>query len=265
MTNNKATVTAINAFKDNYIWAIGHSASNQVVFVDPGDAEVCLAYLSENALQLVAILLTHHHADHTGGVAQLLAHVEQQGQVVTVYGPENDGIRQLSHTMREGDQVTLEFAETTLQVIDVPGHTKGHIAFYNDDWLFCGDTLFSCGCGRLFEGSPEQMHQSLQKLAALNDQTQVYCAHEYTQANLSFAVVVEPDNKKLLEYQQQVDEKRRDNIATIPSTIGLEKQVNPFLRGDSLSIRQQLTSMRGINANNALATFTALRQWKDQF
>lgn len=253
-------VLAVPAFNDNYLWLIhdGHSAA----VVDPGDAAPILAVLAQLDLKLVAILLTHHHADHVGGVTQLLQHF-----AVPVYGPENEVITGVSQFLSEGDDVIVPELELEFSVLEVPGHTLGHIAYVapKRGWLFCGDTLFGGGCGRLFEGTPAQMRASLAKLAALPDPTQVYCAHEYTLANLRFALEVEPENSALALRFEREQARRAQGLSTVPSTIGLEKATNPFLRDQSQAIVRRLIASGRLQANTPAATFAALREWKNTF
>ncbi|OWW22771.1 hydroxyacylglutathione hydrolase, partial [Noviherbaspirillum denitrificans] len=230
--------------------------------VDPGDAAPILAALAEHGLALAAILLTHHHADHVGGVPALLERYR-----VPVFGPRSDGIAQVSQALGEGDIARVPGLSLDLRIIDVPGHTRGHIAYYSaeNNWLFCGDTLFAGGCGRLFEGTPEQMANSLDKLATLPEQTQVFCAHEYTLANLRFANEVEPDNMQLTTRIRSEQSKRDQGIPTVPSTIGLEKATNPFLRFREPHIADRLMSRGIISTREPIAVFTALREWKNSY
>jgi hydroxyacylglutathione hydrolase len=253
-------VLAVPAFNDNYLWLI-HDGSHAAV-VDPGDAAPILSALAANRLSLVAILLTHHHADHIGGVPELLRHFK-----VPVFGPRNDGIKGITDPLDEGDILSIPRPALQLSVIEVPGHTSGHIAYFAPEWqwLFCGDTLFAGGCGRLFEGTPQQMVNSLAKLAALPDDTQVYCAHEYTLANLRFAHEVEPGNAALTARIKTEQAKRDRKEATVPSTIGLEKQTNPFLRYNEAAIVQRLQTEGRLPQYDPVAAFAALREWKNGF
>lgn len=253
-------VLAVPAFEDNYFWLI-HDQTHAVV-VDPGDATPILTALEARKLSLTAILLTHHHADHVGGVGELLKHFK-----VPVYGPRNEAIAGVTQTLAEGDAVTIAEPALRLAVLDVPGHTRGHIAYFAGDqgWLFCGDTLFAGGCGRLFEGTPEQMMASLSKLAALPDTTQVYCAHEYTLSNLRFAQAAEPGNAELDQRMRVERAKRERGETTVPSTIGLEKSTNPFLRYREPAIAKKLIEERLVSEPEPIAVFTALRQWKNSF
>ena len=261
------TITAIKAFNDNYIWVLQQQPHTQVYVVDPGDASVVIDYLEANQLTLVGILLTHHHNDHTGGVAELQAYSQDR---LTVYGPDNEKIEGITHPLHATAQprFTLEYISGELQVLDVPGHTAGHIAYVIADALFCGDTLFSGGCGRLFEGTPAQMLNSLQQLAQLPADTRVYCAHEYTLSNLKFALAVNPNTRELQDYNERAMQLRRQDKATVPSTIALERAINPFLRPSDTeivdNIKQHFSSLNHANLDE-LSGFTLLRQWKDNF
>lgn len=253
-------VTAIPAFADNYLWLI-HDGQHAAV-VDPGDAAPIEAALASLNLKLDAILLTHHHADHAGGVPALLAQRQ-----IPVYGPARERIAGITVPLSGGDRIDLPALGLTLAVLDVPGHTAGHIAYVAQDehWLFCGDTLFAGGCGRLFEGTPEQMSASLAQLAALPDDTKVYCAHEYTVSNMRFAVAAEPGNPDVaarLEHEQQ---RRARGEATVPSTIGVEKRTNPFLRCSEPGVLGSLQAEGRLSGNDPVAAFAALREWKNVY
>ena len=256
-------VLTLPAFKDNYLWLI-HDGSNAAI-VDPGEAAPVKAALAAHKLRLTAILLTHHHADHIGGVPSLL-----EDWNVPVFGPRNDGIEVVTHPLGQGDRVDVPGLDLALGVLDVPGHTLGHIAYVRRDagadWLFCGDTLFGAGCGRLFEGTPRQMVDSLAQLTALPDETLVYCAHEYTLSNLRFAQAVEPGNAAL-EARVRADEAKREaGQPTIPSTIALEKATNPFIRYGEARIVQSLVEAGRLAAGaTPVDTFAALREWKNTF
>jgi hydroxyacylglutathione hydrolase len=254
------SVLAVPAFNDNYLWLV-HDHINAIV-IDPGDASPILAALDAHKLSLVAILLTHHHADHIGGVPALL-----QGFKVPVFGPQLEKIATVTHPLHEGDHVTIPELQLNLSVLDVPGHTRGHIAYVAPEqrWLFCGDTLFAGGCGRLFEGSPAQMATSLAKLAELPDNTEVYCAHEYTLANLRFAQAVDPDNAILIDRIQVEQAKRNQGLPTVPSTIGLEKATNPFMRYMQPAILNRLKAANRLHGTEPVAAFAALREWKNTF
>ncbi|MGZ3238832.1 MAG: hydroxyacylglutathione hydrolase [Burkholderiaceae bacterium] len=254
------SVLAVPAFNDNYLWLV-HDHINAIV-IDPGDATPILATLDAHKLSLVAILLTHHHADHIGGVPDLLQRFK-----IPVYGPQLEKIATVTHPLTEGDTVTIPELQLRLSVLDVPGHTRGHIAYvaHQQGWLFCGDTLFAGGCGRLFEGSPAQMTSSLSKLAALPDSTEVYCAHEYTLANLRFAYAVDPDNTLLMNRIQAEQAKRNHGLPTVPSTIGLEKATNPFMRYMQPAILDRLKAAGRLHESEPVSAFAALREWKNTF
>jgi len=253
-------VLTVPAFQDNYLWVI-HDGVHAAV-VDPGDGTPILAALAEHHLTLAAILLTHHHADHVGGVPLLLQHFK-----VPVFGPRYDNIPQVTFPLSEGNTLTLPELNLQLSVLDVPGHTKGHIAYYAPDqeWLFCGDTLFAGGCGRLFEGTPTEMVASLSKLAALPDATQIFCAHEYTMANLRFANEIEPDNMSLKTRIGREQGKRDLGKPTVPSTIGIEKSTNPFLRFREPHIAERLIASGHLSSREPIAVFAALREWKNSY
>jgi hydroxyacylglutathione hydrolase len=253
-------VLTVPAFEDNYLWLI-HDGVHAAV-VDPGDATPILAALDAQKLSLVAILLTHHHADHVGGVPELLRRFK-----VPVFGPRTEAIEGITQPLSEGDTATVPELGLSLSVLDVPGHTRGHIAYVAPDqgWVFCGDTLFAGGCGRLFEGTPEQMVDSLTKLAALPDETQVYCAHEYTLANLRFAHEVEPGNAALAARIETEQSRRGRGQPTVPSTIGVEKATNPFLRYDRPAILDRLEQQGHISTREPIGAFAALRRWKNTF
>jgi hydroxyacylglutathione hydrolase len=251
---------ALPAFSDNYVWML-HDGQHAIV-VDPGDAAPVIAALDAQHLALAAILVTHHHADHVGGVDALRPRL--QGPV---YGPQRERIPQPFVALRDGDVVSelgLQF-----EVIDVPGHTSGHIAFFNASGagaplLFCGDTLFSGGCGRLFEGTPAQMHDSLSRLAALPGDTRVCCAHEYTLSNLKFAHAVEPRNRALADYTAWCEAQRASGQPTLPSSIARERDVNPFLRVHDTAVAESARA-HGADSSEPVAVLAALRQWKNDF
>ena len=254
------TVLTVPAFDDNYLWLI-HDGRHAAV-VDPGAAEPILAVLAAHGLSLVAILLTHHPADHIGGVPRLLQHAD-----VPVFGPAHENIGCVTHPLVEGAVVSVPELDLQLSVLDVPGHTRGHIAYVatDQDWLFCGDTLFAGGCGRLFEGTPQQMCASLAKLSALPGPTKVYCAHEYTLSNLRFAMAVEPGNAVLVERMAREQAKRARGEPTVPTTIALEQATNPFLRYRETAIVERLMAENRVDDKEPIAAFAALREWKNAF
>jgi hydroxyacylglutathione hydrolase len=253
-------VLPVTAFRDNYIWLITAGDSAKAAVVDPGDAVPVLTALDEHGLALCAILITHHHADHTGGIRQLLGHA-----AVPVYGPAGEAIPGRSHALEEGDNVVLNDLQLSFRVLAVPGHTAGHIAYYGHGCLFIGDTLFMAGCGRLFEGTAPQMHTSLQKLLALPETTRVYCAHEYTLSNLRFARAVEPDNAAIRARVDSSEALRRQELPTVPATLAEERQTNPFLRVDQAGVIAAAEKHAGHGLRGGAEVFAVLRDWKDNF
>lgn len=245
----------INAFSDNYIWVIEREGN--CILVDPGDCVPVIEWLNTHNKKLTAILLTHHHSDHCGGVPPLTKRYPN----TDVYAPATESISGVTHPVKDGDNI--EILGGNFRVIGTQGHTKGHISYYGDKKLFSGDALFSAGCGRLFEGSAKQMYLSLQKLKTLPDETLVYSAHEYTLANLKFAHHIEPNNQALLEYSRNIEQLRKQGQASLPSTIGLEKKINPFLRSDTPELLAAITEK--INSKDPIQIFATLRQWKDNF
>ncbi|TWG86712.1 hydroxyacylglutathione hydrolase [Cupriavidus gilardii J11] len=267
-------VEPIPAFQDNYIWAIhdGHAAA----IVDPGEAAPVEAFLARTGLALGAIVITHHHGDHQGGVADLLSRHASgpDGAPLPVVGPAGERIVHRTVAVREGDVITLAAPALQLRVIDVPGHTAGHVAYAGElagvgPVVFCGDTLFASGCGRLFEGSPAQMLASLDKLAALPANTRVYCAHEYTSSNVRFAGAVEPHNADVMAWAAEVARLRDAGKPTVPTTIGHERAVNPFLRSREPAVRDAVARHARMapaaRGQDDAAVFGALRAWKDGF
>lgn len=254
------SVLHVPAFQDNYIWLIRDEASGRAAIVDPGDAAPVVRALEQQGLRAAAILCTHHHGDHTGGNHELAARYG-----IPVYGPAGERIPSRTHGLRDGERLALDGIDLELEVLEVPGHTAGHIAYYGAGMLFCGDTLFSAGCGRLFEGTARQMYSSLARLAALPGQTAVYCAHEYTEANLRFAAAVEPDNPDLARRREEVEELRGQGAPSLPSTIAIERKTNPFLRAEVPAVRAaaQRYARRPLGSN--VDVFAAIRGWKDGF
>lgn len=255
-------VHPVPAFSDNYLWVI-HNGRDAAV-VDPGDARPVIDYLAVRGLSLAAILCTHHHADHVGGVEPLLDFLELRGQI-PVFGPAGERIPARTQALREGDQVVIPQLPLELKVLDVPGHTAGHIAYAGSDMLFCGDTLFACGCGRLFEGTAAQMTSSLAKLKSLPGHTRVYCAHEYTMANIRFAEAVEPGNADLELRKAFCGAKRHRNEPTLPSTISLELATNPFLRWDAPAVIAAASRRAGRALSRDEEIFAEIREWKNHF
>ncbi len=254
-------VTAVKAFSDNYIWLIHAPRDPQRVFVvDPGDAAPVEELLEARGLQLAGILATHHHADHVGGIPALLAR-----NTGPVYGPAHERIATTTQRLDEGDRVEHPDLGLAFDVWSVPGHTSGHIAYVGHGAVFCGDTLFSGGCGRLFEGTADQMHASLRKLKSLPPDTRVYCAHEYTLSNLRFARAVEPENEDVASYLDLCERQRRNDEATVPSIMRQELKINPFLRCQEKTVKQAAEHQAGRELPSEPEVFAVVRKWKDGF
>lgn len=253
-----AEAVALPAFEDNYIWILRNGEC--AAAVDPGDASPVLDYLRREHLRLVAILATHHHGDHVGGNEDLL-----RRHPAPVYGPPDTRIPTVDHPVAENARVLIPELELELEVLEVPGHTRSHIAFFGGGGLYCGDTLFACGCGRLFEGTPAQMHASLRRLAALPPQTRVYCAHEYTLANIRFARVVDPDNEALQARETAARALRAAGRPTLPSSIGEERATNPFLRCGEPAVIAAAERHAGTRLEDETGVFASLRDWKNGF
>ncbi|MEM1402304.1 MAG: hydroxyacylglutathione hydrolase [Pseudomonadota bacterium] len=256
-------VHTVPAFSDNYIW-LQENTDGSAQVVDPGDASVVDQALEERGLRLTAILLTHHHFDHVGGVEALK---DRHG--CRVYGPDNPGISAIDRVLREGDEIRV--GDFHFTIFEVPGHTLDHIAYFQSattdapPLLFCGDTLFAGGCGRIFEGDPPMMFSSLAKLTKLPVDTAVYCAHEYTLANLAFAMAADGDNPALQTRVAKAKTLRERDVPTVPSTIALELATNPFLRSTEDGLRAGLARAGREMGSDAVSTFAALRAWKDEF
>jgi hydroxyacylglutathione hydrolase len=261
-THNATQVTYVPAFDDNYIWFIHGlpemQAENRIIIVDPGDEEPVLEAIKAHNYQPQAIFITHHHGDHTGGIKELVNKYQ-----IPVYGPARESIPEITCPLSEPEPITIKSMGLEFKILDVPGHTKGHIAYYNEQQLFIGDTLFAGGCGRLFEGTAEQMHHSLSKLLKLSDDTLVYCAHEYTQANLNFARHVEPENPELRKRIDNTQQLREQLLPTVPSLLKLEKQTNPFLRFDINTVKSAAEKFSGHSLDNPAEVFKTVRYWKD--
>lgn len=252
-------VRPIQAFTDNYIWAIVDEAGHCCV-VDPGDAAPVQAWLEEQGYQLSAILVTHHHFDHTGGITALSG-----DRQVPVYGPDNPRIAGITQPLGDGARFELAPFGLALEVLAIPGHTLDHIAFVSELGLFCGDTLFACGCGRLFEGSPAQMHASLSRLAELPGELPVYCGHEYTLANMRFALTVDPDNMALQAARADAQRLRDQDQPSLPSRLDRECATNPFLRCHDPAVIAGVRAQTDLADEDPVSVFAALRRLKDEF
>jgi hydroxyacylglutathione hydrolase len=253
-------VIAVPAFSDNYIWLIYNPHSSSVVIVDPGDATPVISHLENLGLRPEAILITHHHDDHIGGINQLTAKYD-----ISVYGPKAERIAGITIPLNDGDKIKLDGLKAKFKILSVPGHTLGHIAYYGHNMLFIGDTLFMSGCGRLFEGTPKQMYHSLKKISNLPDHTEIYCAHEYTLANLRFARAVEPDNIMITNRLELCTQLRKKNLPTVPGTVGEEKNTNPFLRVHIPEIITAAEKFAGHDLHGDVEVFANIRSWKDNF
>lgn len=261
IAKSRLEICALPAFSDNYIWLVADHSNQACAVVDPGDAGPVQAWLAEHpGWVLSAVLITHHHSDHVGGVETLKSAFD-----IRVYGPANEPIPARDRPLKDGDLIRV--LGRTIKVIGVPGHTSGHLAYHlvDEDVLFSGDTLFSAGCGRLFEGTPGQMLTSLERLAALPEPTRVFCAHEYTLPNLRFALAVDPDNHQIAERLAEVCEMRIRGQCTLPTRISDERALNPFLRVREAKIVEAIQRHAGLSIASAEECFAALRKWKDQF
>ncbi|WP_018416457.1 hydroxyacylglutathione hydrolase [Teredinibacter turnerae] len=260
----RVNIFPVATLRDNYVWIIEHK--NEALVIDPGEAAPVIAALNERGLRVKAILLTHRHWDHVDGIPEL-----QKSFPSPIYGPKSTAMPQVTQTLAEGDYLEFWDAEVKFQIWHTPGHTEEHIAYLltnehpGSTAIFCGDTLFSAGCGRLLGGTAEQLHTSLERYKRLAAETILYCTHEYTQANLRFAQAVEPSNVFTREYADSVEELRLAEATTLPTTVGKELKINPFLRCDQPEVIKQVEALTGKTMTSRLQTFTVLRQWKDSF
>ncbi|GAB4296225.1 MAG: hydroxyacylglutathione hydrolase [Methylophaga sp.] len=254
------TVHTIKAFQDNYIWLIQAENSQKVLIVDPGDAIPVLEALEKMHLSPAAILITHHHADHTGGITAILNHY-----TVPVFAPANESVPAVTHPLQDTGELALSPDFPPFRILATPGHTAGHICYLTENKLFCGDTLFAGGCGRLLGGSAEQLFNSLQQLKQLPAETEVYCAHEYTEANLRFAETVDPGNKALQQRIINTRRTRKQGLPTVPSLMADELATNPFLRSHLPEIKKAAEQFAGRPLSDSQDVFTTLRHWKDVF
>ena len=251
-------IEAIKAFSDNYIWAL--TAKSLAAVVDPGDSRPVLSYLEKNDLSLEAIIITHHHPDHVGGIRKL----KKAFPNAKVYGPAKENIPMIDQPLKQDDEIDLGKLGS-YKVLDVPGHTAGHIAYFGESSLFIGDIVFACGCGRLFEGTAAQMVESFEKIRQLPLDTKIYCAHEYTLANIKFAKAADPENKDLLAREKKCIELRKKDIPTVPFTLEEELHTNPFFAYNKSSIQRTASRLTGIEKIDSVGTFAAIRSWKDSF
>lgn len=253
-------IDAIPAIKDNYIWFIQPQGSQQLLIVDPGDAEPVITAIEQDDLTPVAILITHGCHDHVDGIEALVKRYD-----IPVYGPKNEFIPYITHPLGACDDLVINPHFPTLRVLDIPGHTKGHIGFLTEDCLFCGDALFAAGCGRLHSGPADVLFHSLQQIAQLPLDTRVYCAHEYTQANLRFATEVEPNNKRIQQRLKDTELLRQRGLPSLPSLLALELETNPFLRCDNEQVKQAAEQWSAQQLETKQQVFAAIRKWKDGF
>jgi hydroxyacylglutathione hydrolase len=251
-------VLPIKALSDNYIWCLMNTANRCCVIVDPGEADPVLEMLRTHQLKLTGILITHHHWDHTQGIAKIVAEFN-----VPVYGPAREAVDGVTDHLQDGNQIRLDDLDLTLHVSHIPGHTLGHIAYHGHDLLFSGDTLFTGGCGRIFEGTVEQMYSSLTTLAALKQTTLIYCGHEYTAANLKFAQLVEPNNPDIQLRIQEVTKLRAQDLPTVPGPLSIEKLTNPFLRCNQQDVIKAAETYSGKTLATPEEVLGIIREWKN--
>lgn len=252
-------VQPIPILKDNYIWAIIDEKSRAALIVDPGEGKPVETYLETHSLTLRGIIITHHHWDHTNGILGILSKYD-----VPVFAPA-ENIVGTTQIVKEGDTIHIPHFPLVFKVLAIPGHTLGHVAYYSDHMLFCGDTLFASGCGRIFEGTPSMMYASLERLAALPEDTKIYCAHEYTLNNLRFATLVDPTNEALNQRLAKVEALREKQQPSLPCLLSEEKITNPFLRCDTEVLREAASEHAKTPLKDPVAVFAELRKWKDRF
>lgn len=260
MGNVDYHVKYVKAFKDNYIWLILNNESTRCIAIDPGESSGLINFLSDNNISLESVWITHHHSDHCGGIQTL-----KDTFNIKIYGPKNENIPGVDIKVGENDCLQPSFTKTTFRVMEIPGHTRGHIAYYSSRDLFCGDTLFSAGCGRLFEGTAEQLHFSLNKICQLPENTLIFCAHEYTLNNLLFSKTVDPNNAYISETIEAVKNLISEHKPSLPTTLAHEKRINPFLRCDVKDIILNVEKHFNFTLNNEVDVFRYLRLWKDSF
>lgn len=253
-------VMPIPAFEDNYIWLLQIAGRGTCAVVDPGDEDPVIERLESEGLELTAILITHKHGDHVGGVAGL----KSRWPDALVYGPAGEPIRQVERSLKEGDEIRLDDLGVSFRIMDIPGHTEGHIAYYGEGVLFCGDTLFAGGCGRVFSGTHDQLSDSLEGIAALPAETLIYCGHEYTLANLGFAQLVEPDSEAIRQRIAADQRSRAEGRPTVPSSIQAELETNPFMRTDQPGVIRAAEGWAGESLASRRTVFRAVRTWKDR-
>ncbi len=253
-------IIPLPALKDNYIWLLKNKASGHVAIIDPSEAEPVLDLLDKENLIPIAILITHHHWDHVGGIPAITAKYD-----IPVYTPKTETVAGSTNPVGEGDVISLDELNLKLNILDVPGHTSGAIAYYTDDMVFSGDTLFSAGCGRMFEGTAPQMHASLSKFKTLPDESLIYCGHEYTVSNLQFAATVEPENSIIRERLIEATKLRENSMPTVPTTVAIEKQSNPFLRCEEPDVINAASEHSAKKLLHPHEVFAAVRSWKDNF
>tara|TARA_B100000029_G_scaffold51191_1_gene46564 strand:- start:109 stop:879 length:771 start_codon:yes stop_codon:yes gene_type:complete len=251
-------IIPVTALKDNYIWLLENKINQSTVIVDPSEHEPVLKIIKTKGLNPVAILITHHHWDHVGGISGLVNEYE-----IPVYTPKKEVVTGSTNPVCEGDIINVPELELKIRVLDVPGHTSGAIAYYSEKMIFSGDTLFTGGCGRLFEGTPAEMYHSLTKIKELPDHTHIYCGHEYTVSNLKFASIVEENNESIQERLDISEQMRRSNQPAVPASLEIEKRTNPFLRCEEESVINAASERAGRKLDNPVEVFATIRNWKD--